>query len=145
MKWVPAIFHLQINTPMPCDQRECSQYFRNKALADYFSRSKKHRYLHSFVTSCTIWSDHSWHGENQYHDDVIKWRHFPCYWPFVRGNSPHKGQWRGASMFSLICAWINAWVNNRKAGDLKRTRAHYNVSVMTGSEIKIPVDGMAPW
>ena len=43
------------------------------------------------------------------HDDVIKWRHFPRYWPFVRGihlppvNSPHKGQWRGALMFSLIC------------------------------------------
>ena len=48
------------------------------------------------------------------HDDVIKWRHFPRYWPFVRGihrspvNSLHKGQWRGALMFSLICAWINA-------------------------------------
>ena len=38
-----------------------------------------------------------------------KWKHFPHYWPFVRGihrspaNSPHKGQWRGALMFSLIC------------------------------------------
>ena len=57
------------------------------------------------------------------HDDVIKWKHFPCYWPFVRGihrspvNSPHKGQWRGALMFSLICARINAWVNNSEAGD----------------------------
>ena len=57
------------------------------------------------------------------HDDVIKWKHFPRYWPFVRGihrspvNSPHKGQWRGALMFSLICAWINGWVNNREAGD----------------------------
>ena len=44
------------------------------------------------------------------HDDVIKWKHFPRYWPFVRGihrspvNSPHKGQWRGALMISLICA-----------------------------------------
>ena len=44
------------------------------------------------------------------HDDVIKWKHFPRYWPFVRGNhrssvnSPHKGQWRGALVFSLICA-----------------------------------------
>ena len=36
------------------------------------------------------------------HDDVIKWKHFPRYWPFVRGmDCPHKGQWRGA----LICAW----------------------------------------
>ena len=39
------------------------------------------------------------------HDDAIKWKHFPRYWPFVRGihrsprNSPHKGQWRGALMF----------------------------------------------
>ena len=64
------------------------------------------------------------------HDDVIKWKHFPRYWPFVRGihrspvNSPHKGQWRGALMFSLICVWINCWVNNREAGDLRRHRAH---------------------
>ena len=42
----------------------------------------------------------------------------------------HKGQWRGALMFSLICAWINVWVNNREAGDLRRQRAHYNVIVM---------------
>ena len=44
------------------------------------------------------------------HDDVIKWKHFPRHWPFVRGkhrspvNSPQKDQWRGALMFSLICA-----------------------------------------
>ena len=56
-------------------------------------------------------------------DDVIKWKHFPRYWPFVRGihrspvNSLHKGQWSGALMFSLICTWINAWVNNPEAGD----------------------------
>ena len=48
------------------------------------------------------------------HDDVIKWKHFPRYWPFVRGihrspvNSLHKGQWRGTLMFSLICAWLMA-------------------------------------
>ena len=45
----------------------------------------------------------------------------------VTGEFPHKGQWRGALMFSLICAWINSWVNNRKAGDLRRSRAHYDV------------------
>ena len=70
------------------------------------------------------------------HDDVIKWKHFPRYWPFVRGihrspvNSPHKGHWRGALMFSLIYVWINGWVNNREAGDLRRYRAHYDVTVM---------------
>ena len=70
------------------------------------------------------------------HDDVIKWKHFPRYWPYVRGihrssvNSPHKGQWRGAVMFSLICVWINGWVNYREAGDLRRGRAHYDITVM---------------
>ena len=45
-----------------------------------------------------------------FHDDVIKWKHFPRYWSFVWGihwspvNSPHKGQWRGAFMFLLIYA-----------------------------------------
>ena len=46
-------------------------------------------------------------------------------------NSPHKGQWRGALMFSLICVWINDWVNNREAGDLRRYRGHYDVNLMT--------------
>ena len=45
-------------------------------------------------------------------------------------NSPHKGQWRGALMFSLICVSINGWINNREAGDLRRHRGHYDVSVM---------------
>ena len=71
------------------------------------------------------------------HDDVIKWKHFPRYWPFVRGihrspvNSPHKGQWRGALIVSLFCDCINSWVNNRVAGDLRRHRAHYDAIVMT--------------
>ena len=45
-------------------------------------------------------------------------------------NSPHKGQWRGALMFYLICVWRNDWVNHREAGDLRRYRAHYDVIVM---------------
>ena len=70
------------------------------------------------------------------HDDVIKWLHFPSYWPFVRGirrspvNSPHKGQWLRALTFSMICAWINGWVNNREAGDLRRHRTQYDATVM---------------
>ena len=79
-------------------------------------------------------------ADNRYwrhlHDDAIKWKHFPRYWPFVQGiprspvNSPHNGQWREALMFSLICAEINGWVNNRKAGDLRRHHAYYDVIVM---------------
>ena len=77
------------------------------------------------------------------HDDVMKWRHFPRNWPFVRGihrspvNSPHKGQWRGALVFSLICVWINGWVNNHEAGDLRHHRTHYVVVVMATSEVVI--------
>ena len=70
------------------------------------------------------------------HDGVINWKHFPRYWPFLRGihrwpvNTPQKGQWRGALMFPLICTPINDWAINREAGDLSRHRAHYEVTVM---------------
>ena len=41
------------------------------------------------------------------HDDVIKFKHFPRYWPFVReihwDPVNCKGQRRGDLMFSLIC------------------------------------------
>ena len=67
------------------------------------------------------------------HEGIIKWDHFPRYWPFVRGihlspvNSPHKGHWRGSLMMFLL---ISAWVDNREAGDLIRHCAHYGVTVM---------------
>ena len=76
-----------------------------------------------------------WRHRQKTHDDVIKWKHFPRYWPFVRGlhrssvNSTHKSQWRGAVMFSLICVCINGWVNNLEAGDLRRYLAYFDVSV----------------
>ena len=54
-------------------------------------------------------------------------------------NFPHKCQWRGALMFSLICAWINCWVNNREAGNQRRYSAHYDVTVLfiPGSMVKV--------
>ena len=79
------------------------------------------------------------------HDDVIKWKHFPRNWPFVRKihrspvNFPHKGQWRGALMFSLIYAWINDWANNREAGDLRRQHGHYDVIVMLNLQGRQPM------
>ena len=72
------------------------------------------------------------------HDDVIKWKHFAPYWPFVWGipwspvNSPHKGQWDGALKFSLICTRTNGWANNRNAGELRHNLTHYDVTVMEG-------------
>ena len=69
-----------------------------------------------------------------FHDDVIKWKHFPRYWSFVRGihrwlvNSPLKGQSSGALMFFF----------DLHTGHLRRHRAHYGVTVMLvlKSEVK---------
>ena len=52
------------------------------------------------------------------------------------GNAPVTGefpsQWSVTRSFdvSFICAWINGWVNNRAAGDLRRHRSHYDITVI---------------
>ena len=79
--------------------------------------------------------------------DVIKWKHFLLCGEFagrrwMRGirrssvNSPHTGLWRGALMFSLICALTNCSGNNRDTGDWRRHSAHYDVTVMERSGIE---------
>ena len=60
-------------------------------------------------------------------------------------NSPHKGQWRGALIFSLICSWINSWVNNDGADDLRRHRAHNDVTVMYFQHIGTIIIGIIIW
>ena len=78
-----------------------------------------------------------------------RWRHkmetFSTLLAIYAGNStvtdefPHKGQWRRTLMFSFICAWINGWVNNSEAGDLRRHHTHYDVTAMNdnaGSNFK---------
>ena len=75
------------------------------------------------------------------HNDVIKWKHFPRNWSFVRGihrspaNSLLKASDAELWCFSLICAWISAWVNNCEAGDLGRYCAHYDVIVLQWSNL----------
>ena len=67
-----------------------------------------------------------------------------CYWPFVRGihrspvNSLHKGQWRGALMFALICAWINGC----EAGDLRCHRTRYDIIVMFCWNLMVCITGL---
>ena len=46
------------------------------------------------------------------------------------------GWHRKRNPFSLICALINGWVNNREAGDLRRHRARYDVTVMNTTRTK---------
>ena len=52
------------------------------------------------------------------------------YWPFVLGIHRYRQipRTKTSDVF-FICTWINGWVTNRKAGDLRRHRAHYDVTV----------------
>ena len=118
---------------VPCDLEFWWMTLKNKRtpLLCYFKLCASfcsHPWIQTWVTvrECPIWVKH---------DDVIRWKHFPRYWPFVGGihwslvNSPHKDQGVGALMFSLICSWTNGWVNNRDAGDVRRHCAYYGVTV----------------
>ena len=79
-----------------------------------------------------------WYHVFKWFADMMTWSNWnifrvtgPLCWEFtVPVNSPHKGQWREALVFSLIYAWINDWVNNREDGDLRRHLGHYDVIVM---------------
>ena len=86
---------------------------------------------------CIVWA---WENTMDIvlHDDVIKWKHFPHYWPFVWGihqslvNSLYKGQWRRSLMFSLICT-LNKWLSKQSCGWWFETPScslwhHHNVS-----------------
>ena len=89
------------------DHRKMSEIYGKSHLlkAEYFVRNWNMRPLNAFIYCFDM--DSSLQGRKPWHDDVIQWTHFPHYWPFVRGihllpvNSPHKGQWRGALMFSF--------------------------------------------
>ena len=89
------------------------------------------------VLTIRHWPRHTW------------WRNqmetFVTLLAFVNGilgspmDSHHKGQWRGALIFSLICAWINGWVSNRDDGDLKRHRARYGVTELNLAIFSLPI------
>ena len=104
-----------------------------------------HSPSHAMDNLCQIWEESMRNSRCcRVHDDVTKWKHFPRDWPFVRGihrspvNSPHRGQWCEALMFSLICAWSNSWANNGDAGDMRCHCTHYDVTVMdTRSHIHV--------
>ena len=77
-------------------------------------------------------------------EDIMAWKGFPHYWPFVRGITDHrwsplweesashwwilllKGQKKRFLMLSLLSDWMSCWTNCRVAGDLRR----HDVSVM---------------
>ena len=96
------------------------------------------------MTLLLLWFLHSFHihigcvAQSEFlHADVTKWKHFPRYWPFVRGihwspvDSPHRDQWSRVLMLSVICTWTNCWANNGDAGDVRRHRTHYDDTVIS--------------
>ena len=91
--------------------------------------------LHQTILVCRKFALMTYHQ----HDDVIKWKHFRVIghlcgeFAGYRWIPRTQGQWRGALMFSFMCASINGWEKNREVGDLRHHRAHYDVTVMSYS------------
>ena len=113
-----------------CNRRQCKRW-------DFIANPCPN--FNGGLTKPSLKFEYGW-IETSHPWDVIKWKRFPCFWPFVRAihrstvNSPLKGQWRGALMFPLIYAWINGCAKNHEAGDLSRHRAHYDVRDVPTSE-----------
>ena len=110
-----------------------TSYLLKRRILDHWYRRQTNKTI--VAASCQItWA----FGINTVHIHSTWWRHqmetFYSLLALCVGNSPvnspHKGQWRGVFIFSLICAWINGWVNNREAGDMRHHHAHYDVIVM---------------
>ena len=82
-----------------------------------------------FGITVIILKDH----HNYIDDDVTKWKHFPRYWPFMRGDPPVTGgfpsqrpvTWSFYVFFDL--SLNKRWGNNRDSGDLRR---HRDITVM---------------
>ena len=116
-----------------CQGCRCTQIIISNHSGNYANLYPVCRY---WVHYSVLWSrafsegdvEHSW------------WRHqmeaFSALLAICARNSPVPGEFptqrpvTPSCDVSLICVWINGWVNNRKAGDLRRYRAHYDVSVM---------------
>ena len=91
----------------------------------------KWRIIRRCNTSTVSWT-------NEYR--ISWWRHpletFSALLAICARNSPVTGEFPAKRPVtqsfdvSLICAWINGWINNREAGDLRRHRTHYGVTVM---------------
>ena len=107
-------------------------------ISNLFGNNAVSESIYNVLFICTVLCCrffHHWRLSCRY-DDVIELKSFTRYCLYERGITrlpvvfPHEGQWLGAVMFSLICAWTNSWANNRDAGDLRRHRSHHDVTVM---------------
>ena len=124
LKFVPRGL---INDKSKWDQIKAWEQAGNMSLAQPIMIQVSDAYMHPQDAVCfgnvSLWQD-----------DVIKWKHFRCYWPFVLGIH----RWiplTKASDADLWCflwsaPWINGRANNHGAGDLRLPRTHYDVTVM---------------
>ena len=111
------------------------EYYHCKSTYIRVTLLKIDTYIHWFVALiCLFWRKSK---QNIWvYGPIIWWRHqmenFPHNSPFVRGihRSHTKASDTELWCFLLICVWINSWVKNREAGDLRRHRGHYDANVM---------------
>ena len=81
-----------------------------------------------------------WYSRNSW------WRHqmehFPHYWSFVRGIPKASDAKIWCFLWSV---WTNVWANNRDAAELRRDRAHYDVTEMCDADQTIAIDQNMAW
>ena len=83
------------------------------------------------------WLEFCWYmPQLHYYDDVMKWKQYPRYWSFCGKFTSHRWILRTKANDAELCcfvwfvSWINGWVINREAGDLRRHRSPFDVIVM---------------
>ena len=66
--------------------------------------------IHTKIPIDVVWDCLQLGGDSRilaFHDDVIKWKHFPCNWPFVRGI--HRSRWIPYTKDSDAELWCFLW------------------------------------
>ena len=86
-----------------------------------------------------------------YLDDVIQWKHFLASLalcegkpPVTGGSPPHKGQWQGALMFSVICAWTNGWAKQSRRRWFQTPSCSYCVMIKTRATLNAEIPSAYP-
>ena len=97
--FIPHLTSHVITFPCQCEQIN----YNDEQFSQWLQISTGEDFLWALTWNKNIQSLlHTGRWEQSIHDDVIKWKHFARYWPFMRGihrspvNSPHKSQWHGA-------------------------------------------------
>ena len=102
--YLPAILMLSFSGGIMCGNVQSSQQYTKTLSASDIGALHSVSFLHHH---------HSAHDMMTSSNGNIFRVTGPLCGEFTGPGSPHKGQWRGALMFYLICARINDWVNNR--------------------------------